>query len=283
MEKPWGKFATCDLLCRFTLCKHPLLGKFKNKNMQQRAQGVHVPTHRSFTNKGHELQIWVVGPYLSTKRVDQISGQVLKHEFTHDPTHDLAQPSSSILSREPDSPPVPPEATVDHLSDFLKLSLSPCICPVLFEDAPHEIILDHVSPLYGLDELPPVALAHARNALAVFERLASPRLKQTLRFVGCFVGLLDVHQPHVIYSVAGALQTLPGHSVVNSVVHSVPLLMFTSAPSAPGPHSPLPRSTLPHSPLPMIALPMIALPMIALGSAANSLKNPPVGFPWMLE
>jgi hypothetical protein len=54
--------------------------------------------------------------------------------------------------------------------------------------------------------------------------------------------------------------------------------MFTYAPSAPGPHSPLPHSTLPHSPLPHSTL-----PMIALGSAANSLKNPPVGFPWMLE
>lgn len=213
------------------------------------------PTHRSFTNLGHELQIWVVGPYLSTKRIDQISGRVLSHALTYDPTHDLAS-SSVVVSRESPSP-VPPEATVDHLSDFVKLSLSPCICPVLFEEAPHEIILDHVSPLYQLDELPPVALAHARNALALFNRLASPGLKQRLRLVGCFVDIVDA--PNVIYSVAGALHTLPGN---------LPLLMFTSR---------FPAASQAHTTASQIP------PLIPLGSVADSLKNPPLGFPWMLE
>jgi hypothetical protein len=212
---------------------------------------------RSFTNLVHELQVWTLPPYISTKRIDQISGRVLRHDLTLE----LPQTQrSSIVARESPSPPS--SSIVNTLADFVNLSLSPCICPVVFEEAPHEIILDHVSPLYDVDELPPVALTHALNALAVFDKLASPQLKGKVHVVGCFLDVVNTEDPqHVVYDVGGALHTLPS---------PLPLVMFTAQGVA------SPASARPS------VVGFARSPTIPLGST-DSLKNPPLGFPWMLE
>lgn len=131
----------------------------------------------------------------------------------------LPQPSPCSLSfatRKASEP-----ATVQNLEEFVQRDLSPCLCPLAFEDLGELLLAGPVLPLPEADHNPAFSL-HLSNAIAAFDHYADEELKRTTRPFAFIVVPLD--EPTKI------LYGDPDHGVYTTSgdgVYLIPLLLFT--------------------------------------------------------
>jgi hypothetical protein len=140
----------------------------------------------------------------------------------------LPQPSScsfSFATRRVSNP-----ARVHNLEEFVQRDLSPCICPVAFEDLGELLLAGPVLPLPEAGSNLAFSL-HLSNAMAAFEHYADEELKRTTRPFAFILAPLD-EPTKILYGDSG------NHGVFTTSEPQpsslIPLLLFTRSQEAAG-------------------------------------------------